>query len=389
MRFDGPRLALAWLSVRQASASDVTAPTLDRTVALELYDDGVRLLATDRYVLLTAWVPTLDAKREDAPHVSTLPNRTVVTQDADQRGKGLLEYALKLAKLGKPGEEKPYGDLIVDLELDVRLPVDPGEDVHLEGLEPTYAVLTMPDRSQEHLPIVVSDYPDWRPLLHDFEGVTTDRIGLPLERLARLGALGKWNAGPLRWTFGGPDKVALLRLEPEDDRKSRDRKGREWQRRPIVDGLVMPARWVLPGEGKPDEDEVETVPLKEALVDLERDGVTVTVEGDGPLATAVREALTVADDPELLTQAIELVVSTQFGSASMLSRKLRLGHAKAAALIERLEAEGIVGPDAHGRARDVLVKPDQLVRLPDGRIVITAAAAIGACPVAQLEEDKA
>lgn len=346
MRFDAPRLALAWLSVAQASGSDANLPTLDRTVALELYDDGVRLLATDRYVLLTAWVPTLDGP-EDAPHVSELPNRTVVTQDSDARGKGLLTYALKLAKLGKPGEEKAYGDLVVELELDVRLPIEPDADTPLEGLEPTYAVLTMPDRSQEHLPIVVSDYPDWRPLLHDFTAVTTDRIGLPLERLARLGALGRWNVGPLRWTFGGADKVARIALAPEDE-------GREHQRRPYVEGLVMPARWLMPGEG-PQDEEPDTVPLEEAIEEGNAHGTqptTMTAE------EAIREASTT--DPELLEEATRLVVSTSFGSAAMIQRKLRVGFAKASRIMGDLEAAGVVGPEEHGKARDVLVKPDQL-----------------------------
>lgn len=217
---DAATFARAWRSCALAYSKDTDRPVLDRTIAVELYPNGCRLIATDGTMLLHSWVGMAEADNLlKPPAMRTKPKSTTVVHDPHGRGVSLAAHLINLTS----GENAPILDIVLTVGID-----DEDEPGTLGGMDRIVCTLEVPDQERLKLPVIEQPYPNWRNLIASFELKQVDGLFFNPELLERLGKLRKFHPDrPLSMRFGGSEGMAMVSIP---------------RTQPPVAGAVMPVR---------------------------------------------------------------------------------------------------------------------------------------------------
>lgn len=201
---DAETLARAWLAVFTATSEDHERPILCRTVAIELWPDGVRLTACDSYMIWTAWVPRSSSKAILEPTMGELPETVVVAFDEDYRGRDLLKFAYKIVTAKDAAPQR------------VKLTIGPAplQNGQFPGTELDAVSLSFPADASIGDRVVLGTiegvYPEWRSLIAGKASKKTDKVCLSPELLSRVASIKRYFGEPLTLTFTG----GVVLLEP-------------------------------------------------------------------------------------------------------------------------------------------------------------------------------
>lgn len=410
MEFNSWRLARAWNSVALAQSDDKNRPALFRTTLIEAYPEGVRLVATDSYILLKAWVPCHDYDAEDEPGRDVLPEFTTVCADRDRRVVDLMKYVQDKTK--KNGADTPITMSLVVGSM------RPGSQGELEGMVQQAVSFHLDHDYDERIetPIFDGAFPHWKDLWYAHVGKSTSMVTFGADGFLRLGKLSAlWEKAAIRFVMGGAIGVAKFYIIAPDVN---------------VEGLAMP---VADSRVTVEDEAIAVVPASDEgfhaeygdaldafLAEVLKTEVPAT-DGDDLIDDAMRGQLIRAGEacineghgyPDLLVtelgisaerayellidladlgiiipssedlerdplyvQARALVVTSQQGAVSVLQRKLKVGLARAKKIMVELEEGGVVGPQEGVKPRPVLMTVEDLALMGEAKYNIGEGAA--------------
>jgi hypothetical protein len=216
------KLGRAWAASQIVAPDDPLRPVLHRAALVEMFDDhGMRLVLTDGYVLVRAWVPFDEEGDNLEPALDEIPDSTFVVADPDHRGWGLLKYIAKLHK--KVLDEALVPKIILSRQREV-----PNDQGVFEGLAAETLRIEWPEHEEVVLPVIESDFPDWRHVENAHREGATDSVSFTSLTLGSLAKLCELHQGfTIDWKLGGDLGVIQWTLGP-------------------LSGLLMPARQAVP-----------------------------------------------------------------------------------------------------------------------------------------------
>lgn len=324
LRFNAWDLSRSWASVALAQGNDDARPVLYRTTLIEIFDEGIRLVSTDTYVLLKSWIANTDHPDAAEPLMEEVPRDVAICRDLDHRVLALMKYVQKITK--EDGTDTP-----VTMEFAVGESSDAGNT--LEGMAASTVHLRIVQNYDESIetPVFEGTFPNWRPLWAAHEWAPASTLGFGADGILRLGALSKlWDKSVIRFELGGNVGVARIIVE-----------GPSYVN---VTGLVMPTG-MRGGESAEVKAEGATREFAEAFDDWYAELLKTEDAGDEDASAVVSAAF---DDQ--VDQAVRFVNEAGYFTLESLAANLGTTTNAAEAIAELLCDEGAVDPpDEHGR----------------------------------------
>jgi hypothetical protein len=203
--FSAENFCRAWLSVFTATADDDARPIMHRTIAMEMWPQGIRLTACDSYMIWTSFVPSFGRDIDDAPAFGELPDeeQIVVACDEDHRTRDLLKFAFKTVT----AKDAPPQHLKVSFG---PAPLDDGQFPGTEREQVAFSFpADAPVGERVVLRAVEGHYPEWRSLMVA-SPKSTKEIRLNSELLTRVASVKRYYGDTMHFTFSGAQKAVMV-----------------------------------------------------------------------------------------------------------------------------------------------------------------------------------